>query len=68
MRGILIKHDRKLHRHLAHDLIMVDLYLTYICVSCIELKLLFGGLDNQTPELQVEVVFTCQKPSYSNDN
>ena len=25
MRGILIKHDRKVHRHLAHDPIIVDL-------------------------------------------
>ena len=39
MRGILIKHGRKLHRHLAHDPIIVDLQLTYICVNCIGPKL-----------------------------
>ena len=59
IREILTKHSRKLHRHLEHDLILVDLYLTYImsCVVCLGLKLLFGGLDNQTPELQVEIGF-----------
>ena len=34
IRGILIKHGSKLHRHLAHDLIMVDLYLTNMCMLC----------------------------------
>ena len=29
-RGILIKHGRKLHRHLAHDYVIVHLELTYI--------------------------------------
>ena len=38
-RGILIKHVRKLHRQVAHDLIMVDLQLTYFCIYCIVLKL-----------------------------
>ena len=36
MRGILIKQDRKLRRHLTFDLIIVDLY---ICVYCVGLKL-----------------------------
>ena len=39
VRVILIKHGRKVLRHLMLDLIMVDLYLTYICVCCAGLKL-----------------------------
>ena len=38
-RGILITHVRKLHRQVAHDLIMVDLQLTYFYIYFIELKL-----------------------------
>ena len=53
MRGILIKHGRKHHRHLVHDLIMVDLYLTYMCMLCRAET----SLHKQTPELQVEIGF-----------
>ena len=38
-RGILIKRVRKLHRQVAHDLIIVDLQLTYFCIYCVALKL-----------------------------
>ena len=38
-RGILIKRARKLHRQVAHDLIIVDLQLTYFCIYCVVLKL-----------------------------
>ena len=38
-RGILIKRVRKLHRQVAHDLIIVDLQLTYFCIYCVVLKL-----------------------------
>ena len=38
-RGILIKRVRKLHREVAHDLIIVDLQLTYFCIYCVVLKL-----------------------------
>ena len=31
-RGVLIKCVRKLHRQVAHDLIIVDLQLTYFCI------------------------------------
>ena len=55
--GDLIKYGRKLHRHLELGLIMVDLYLTYICVCCADLNFLFCGIDNQTPALQVEIGF-----------
>ena len=40
MRGSLIKHGRKLHRHLSHDPIIVDLQLIHICVNCVGLTLL----------------------------
>ena len=38
-RGILIKRARKLHRQVAHDLIIVDLQLTNFCINCVVLKL-----------------------------
>ena len=38
-RGILIKRVRKLHGQVAHDLIIVDLQLTYFCIKCVVLKL-----------------------------
>ena len=39
IRGILIKRVRKLHRQVAHDLIMLDLQLTYFYIYCVVLKL-----------------------------
>ena len=38
-RGILVKRVRKLHRQVAHDLIVVHLLLTYFCKYCVVLKL-----------------------------
>ena len=36
-RGILIKHVRKFHRQVAHDLIIVDLQLTYFHIYSVVL-------------------------------
>ena len=38
-RVILVKCVRKLHSQVAHDLIIVDLQLTYFCIYCVVLKL-----------------------------
>ena len=38
-RGILVKRVRKLHRQVAHDLIIVHLQLTYFRKYCVVLKL-----------------------------
>ena len=38
-RGILVKHVRKLHRLVAHDILIIALRLTYFCMYCVQLKL-----------------------------
>ena len=41
IQGILIKHVRKLHRQVAHDLVIVGFKLTYFCIYmyCVVLNL-----------------------------
>ena len=38
IRGILVKHVRKLHSQVAHDMIIVGLLLTYFHINCVVLK------------------------------
>ena len=66
MKGILIKHGRKLHRHLANDPIIVDLYLIYICVNCIVSCVV--TLVTKIQNYKFNLVFTCQKPLSRGDN
>ena len=36
--GILVKHVRKLHSLVAHDILIITLWFTYFCMYCVQLK------------------------------
>ena len=62
-RGILIKCVRELHRHVAHDLIIVDLQLTYFCIYCVVLKLaILWPWSLSSKNYKLNLVPTYQKP------
>ena len=49
----MIKHVRKLHRLVAHDLLIIALWLTYFCLYCVGLKLSILLLGHKAPELDL---------------
>ena len=64
----MIKPVRKLHRLVAHDFLIIALWLTYFYIHYVGRKLLFGHKITKLQNYKLNLVSTGQKPLSSDDN